>query len=307
MRRRWRGWWAGLALALAAAGCSGWRRPGSAVPGAPGPGLAGVLPAPGPAPAATLAGSGLGQRLQAYLQGRPGEWSVWVEDLGSGEVLALDADRYHAAASTLKLPLALWLMERWSRGELDLDERLPYTAADREEGTGILLHRAPGGRYPVRTLLGWALTHSDNVATRMLLRRYGREELLRYMRARGGRPEVRDGLTHVTAREMGLYLRVLWRGEQLAPAARDQLLSWLTRTVFPTRLQAGVPAAVPVAHKIGTLAGAVHDVGIVLHPLRPYSIALMSSGAPEGAAEETMARISALVWAQMAGTDPGRR
>lgn len=300
---RWQRWVVvGLVASAAVAGCSAFRRPGPA----PGAGQPGVMPPGQPrntgAPARppdALAGGRLAAELAAYLKGRPGQWSVWVEDLQSGAGLAVDASRHHAAGSTIKLPLALWLLEGWSRGEVDLDERLPYTAADREEGTGVLLHRAPGGRYPVRTLLQWAITHSDNVATKMLLRRYGREHLYAYMRSLGGQPEVRQDLTHVTPREMGLYLRRLWRGEQLSAPARDLLLQWLTRTVFPGRLRAGVPAPVPVAHKIGTLVGAVHDVGLVLHPARPYTLVVMSSGAPERGAEATIAGVSRLVWAHL--------
>ncbi len=261
----------------------------------PGVGQAGLVAAPAPVPV----GPELAATLSGYLQERPGTWSVWVEDLGSGAVVEINTEKHFPAASTVKLPLALMLMTGWSHGTVDLDERLTYTAADRAEGTGILLHRASGGRYSVRTLLRWALTHSDNVATNMLLRRYGRERLFAYMRDLGGQPETRAGLTHVTGREMGLYLRALWLGEGLTPPARAMLLDWLANTMFPTRLRAGVPRTVPVAHKIGTLVGAVHDVGIVMHPTRPYALAVLSADAPERAAEETIARLSHLTWTHL--------
>lgn len=248
------------------------------------------------APAPSLAAA-----LQDYLAQLPGTWGLYLLDLSDGETLALNADRYFPAASTVKLPLVMMVVEAWARGEADPDSLMVLTEADWQEGTGILIGSKAGDAYSLRTLAELAITHSDNTAAHMLLRRFGRQRLFAYMRSLGGAPQWREGLTWVTPREMGLYLQELYRGRRLPREARDLVLGWLTRTAFPIRLRAGVPAEVPVAHKIGTLPGAVHDVGIVLDPENPFILAVMSSGAPEKVAEAAIAAVAALAYNHMAG------
>jgi beta-lactamase class A len=66
---------------------------------------------------------------------------------------------------------------------------------------------------------------------------------------------------------MADLLAGIWRGTGLSPEARALLLETMRATKSGRRRIRGMlPSAIPVAHKTGTLAGAVNDVGIVTLP-----------------------------------------
>ncbi len=57
------------------------------------------------------------------------------------------------------------------------------------------------------------------------------------------------------------------RGAGLTPESRERLLDYMTRSRSgPRRLKGLLPRGTPVAHKTGTLAGAINDVGIITLP-----------------------------------------
>lgn len=66
---------------------------------------------------------------------------------------------------------------------------------------------------------------------------------------------------------MAELLRVWFLGGALAPGSREVLLNYMTRSRSgPRRMRGLLPPGTPVAHKTGTLAGAVNDVGLVTLP-----------------------------------------
>ena len=128
----------------------------------------------------------LQERLRAFLVARPGvAFGIYFKDLQSGAEFGIDADRPLPAASTVKVPLVLYLNRLVAEGRTDFAERVAYhPETDYATGAGILQYEARAGdTYSLRVLANLAITVSDNVATRMLLRRLGRDNL-----AAPGRP-----------------------------------------------------------------------------------------------------------------------
>lgn len=253
-----------------------------------------------PVPAVQARAVALRLALERQLATTGGTWGVYVEDLATGARVMINPDRHFAAASTLKVPLVMLLLEESRRGNLSLEEQLTQTPGDFEEGTGLLKSRPAGGRYSLGQLAEYSIRYSDNVATNMIRRRISREALYNYLRELGGHPEFRAGLTHLSPRELALCLRELYLGERLPPEERDRLLDWLQRTVFDHRIRAGIPPDVPVAHKIGTLPHYVHDAGLILAPDHPLVVVAMSQDVPEARADAAIADIARLSYAYLA-------
>lgn len=66
---------------------------------------------------------------------------------------------------------------------------------------------------------------------------------------------------------MAELLAAIWVGDALSPESRDRLLeTMLASKSGRRRIRGMLPSAIPVAHKTGTLAGAVNDVGIMSLP-----------------------------------------
>lgn len=114
--------------------------------------------------------------------GGNGEIGVHVRRLADGESVGYrDTERWYWA-SLVKVPVAVELLDRVSREEIDLDDTLTLETSDYVDGAGATNWAAPDSRIRLRTLLERMLIDSDNTATDMLMRRVGLEAVNRRAR-----------------------------------------------------------------------------------------------------------------------------
>jgi beta-lactamase class A len=248
--------------------------------------------------------------------GPGGRLGVAAIDIGSGRQLGFDANSRYAMASTFKLPLAASVLALVERGELSLDDELPFGPDDPLDNSPTVAANVARGRLPVRRLCAGIVEVSDNSAANILLRRTGGPgALTRFIRACGD-PVTRldryemelnsnlpgDPRDTTSPAAMACLVRKLVLGDVLAEENRNRLSLWLKKSVpGPDRLKAGL--AVPpwlVGHKTGTGAnGAVNDVAIAWRSGKPpVVIACYQSGGTAGlpvrvAAHAAVARLVA--------------
>ncbi len=223
-------------------------------------------------------------------------YGIYVVDLKSGVATGVNENTRFSAASTVKLPLAMFVLEQAHQGGVSLDEKITYTNDDYEDGTGVLQGTPPGTEFSTGDLVKLAITKSDNIAANMLLRRFGRDAVAAYTRTLGGDAILFDGDNLVTPKDMSFYLRRLMQVKYISRKTRDLLLDYLTHTEFNDRLPGGLPPRVRIAHKIGTLPGVVNDVGIVFAPQRTYIISVMSRDVSEDDATQMISAVSRTVY-----------
>lgn len=263
-------------------------------------------PAPpaAPVPAATPAQKQpdmqkLQKTLNQYLAAQDGTYGVFVIDLTTGQSLGINSDTVFPAASTFKLPMSLYILNLASQGKVDLNEQLAYQESDYEDGTGILQDSiSVGDTYPIKELIKLAITQSDNIATHMLLDRFGIQNVYDYMHQLGGQvTEYDDETIGTTPKEMARYMRSA-RGTKAVtdPALRQFLIDCLENTAFVDRTAAGVPEGVAVAHKIGTLPNVVNDVALVLAPDHPFIISAFSKDVNDDQAPQVITDVTRQVY-----------
>lgn len=242
----------------------------------------------------------LRRQLQSYLADQEGTYGVFILDLTTGSGIGVNSDKVFPAASTFKLPMSLFILDQVARGRTSLYEKIAYTPADYEDGTGTLQDWiAEGDELTVRELVELAITQSDNIATQMLLRRFGPENVYAYMRDQlGGKVAFFDDTTlGTTPREMAAYMRLFQSGETLNDAELQKfLLRALENTAFEDRTAAGVPDGVAVAHKIGTLPGVVNDVALVEVPGHPFIVSAFSLDVNEDVAPAVISELTRRVY-----------
>jgi len=242
----------------------------------------------------------LRRQLRTYLADQEGTYGVFILDLTTGNSVGVNSDKLFPAASTFKLPMSLYILDQVAKGKASLYERIAYTPADYEDGTGTLQDWIEEGHeLTVRELVELAITQSDNIAAQMLLRRFGAENVYAYMQEQlGGRVTYFDETTlGTTPREMAAYMRLFQSGGTLNDAELKQfLLSALENTAFEDRTAAGVPDGVAVAHKIGTLPGVVNDVALVEVPGHPFIISAFSLDVSEDVAPAVISELTRRVY-----------
>jgi beta-lactamase class A len=231
-------------------------------------------------------------------------WSVCIRDARSGRVLsAVDADRRHPTASIGKLLLLIEAARRFAGGELRRDEPLTRTAADAVRDSGLWQHLAVD-TLPAQDVALLVAAVSDNLATNVLLRAIGLDELDALARRLGltatrlldkvrdkrgpGDPEA---LSSGSAAELSGLVHGLWAGSVVSEAVSREVLSWLSVDVDLSMVAAAF-ALDPLAHfevdrgvllrnKTGTNRGVRADVGVVESAGGALAYAVLASWEPE--------------------------
>ncbi|WP_158269267.1 serine hydrolase [Saccharospirillum sp. MSK14-1] len=103
----------------------------------------------------------------------PGELGVYVKDLSSGEVVGLRDMEPWYLASTVKVAVAITLLEEVDAGRTSLNERIVLEPLDYVDGAGETNWQEPGTAVTLQYLFDQMLIHSDNTATDVLLRYLG--------------------------------------------------------------------------------------------------------------------------------------
>jgi N-acetylated-alpha-linked acidic dipeptidase len=115
----------------------------------------------------------------------PGEMSIYMKNLSSGEEIALDSDTVYETFSVIKLAIAAELMHQVEAGKFSLADRIELTAGNERLPSGVLYAMEPGLAPTIGDLLTLMIIISDNEATDALGDRVGRANVTAYMQSLG--------------------------------------------------------------------------------------------------------------------------
>ncbi|MGB9803933.1 serine hydrolase [Desulfofundulus sp.] len=218
-------------------------------------------------------------QLEAYLSQQPGVYGIYFKDLESGASFDINGDEPITAASTVKVPVVLYLNHLVAQGRLNWNDRVVYDSSqDYQGGAGILQFAArDGDSYSLRVLANLAITISDNIAYRMLVRYLGKENVAQFMRDLGGQTVFPNGENITTARDMGRYMEAVLEFSREYPALGERLLDDMANPIYHVGLPGKLPPEVRVAHKEGDVWGVANDVGIIFTE-HPYILVVLSKG-----------------------------
>ena len=229
----------------------------------------------------------LDRRLDAIVTPLDGVLGYAAVDLTSGEEIGrLDRQEF-PAASTIKLAVLYEVFKQADERKLDLDAATPLDRHHVAGGDGIL--RALG--TPVLSLRDHAvlmMALSDNTATNVVIEKVTMEAVSARMRSLGldtirlrrkmmdAAAAARGDENVASPQDLARLLRVLDSGERLHADTHRGLLTVL-EVGTSGWLRRGVPAAVQVLNKLGTLEGVRADAAIVRAQHRPYVIAVATT------------------------------
>ncbi|MCL2617560.1 MAG: class A beta-lactamase-related serine hydrolase [Defluviitaleaceae bacterium] len=205
--------------------------------------------------------------------------SVFYENFETGFVYTHNADRVFFGASAIKGPYALWVHLLAEAGYTDLGTIHTFTSADMWGGSGVIQRMPVGSTFTEAELIGLALSVSDNIAFRMLVRRiHGVPGFRDWVEEVGAEPGRVHTVTYsrLTAGDAGIFAREKHRyiesGGRYSEDFREHLLA--NRYAF-------VVSDHPVGSKSGWAQEAFHDIAIVYAP-SPYSLSILSAGTGGG-------------------------
>ena len=266
-----------------------------------------------------------------------GVLGVTAVHVPSGRRLSHRGGESFPMASSFKVAVALALVRRVERGELQLTDMVHLAPDDMRPGMGNgIAERWPRGADLALVDLAEAMIEqSDNTACDALLSRVGgpagvtavvREQGVSGLRVDRSELELgrdveaegagfsRDVRDQTTPDAMAKLLGRILAGEATGPASKDELLGWMHATqTGPARLLAGLPHGTTLMHKTGTYSNdagsnATNDVGIVALNDRSFLIVaayLRDSTAAPAVREATLAKVASVAMDAFVG--PTRR
>jgi beta-lactamase class A len=140
---------------------------------------------------ARLLGVSLGDDLRAIVASRAGTWTVYARHLGSGELVAIRADKMMPAQSSVKVCVLLTYTKKVRLGQDDPRRRVSLKSEDHTLGSGVLRYLAPGLTPTLDDLAWLMIVLSDNIATRALIRELGGSDVINAEMNSLGLPNLR--------------------------------------------------------------------------------------------------------------------
>jgi len=133
--------------------------------------LLGAVVAMAAAPATQASSAAVADKLELVSRGLAGTIGVAAREVGGGEVIAIKAQEIFPMASTYKVAIAMALLRKVDRGELQLEQLVEVKQDMMVAGDNVIQQNfvRPGIQLSVANLIDVMITNSDNTATDILL------------------------------------------------------------------------------------------------------------------------------------------
>ena len=219
----------------------------------------------------------------------PGHVSLYYKPLDGGCAMNYNENEPLIAASVIKIPVMVEAFRRFEDGTLSRDAVHVLTDEEKLPSCGALNRMHAGLHVTMRDMVDLMIVLSDNTATNILIDLLGIDNINATMRSLGlTRSTLRRKLfdaaghaagieNHVTAREMGMLLEMMYRGELISEAASAEMIEILKNQKLNGKMPFFLkPRGIVSAHKTGEDTGITHDVGIV-YARKPFVMCMLSN------------------------------
>lgn len=232
--------------------------------------------------------------VEQILEPLRGEYGVFYQNLISGDHFSINGKKKFQAASLNKLPAILTLYREAEAGKINLDTIYKLKKSDQRNGAGNLQYKPEGYEVTFRKMVELMCEQSDNTAFNIVSLTLGVDKIQSTINQLGMMDSsFSDWKT--TPEDIGLFFRKLYKEKVVNEKDREEILSYLTGTIYEDRIPAGLPKNIKVAHKIGTEIGVISDAGIVFAQ-EPFILVIMSQDANEIEAQKALPEITRKIY-----------
>jgi beta-lactamase class A len=219
-----------------------------------------------------------------------GHYGFMVIRLKNGVRYGVSNNEKFQGASLIKLPLMILMYRMSEEGNFDLDTKYILKDSDKIKGSGDLYTAKAGTTYTYRKLAEQMGKNSDRTAYKIMKDIIGETRLKNYISELGMKDtNIYSGET--TPDDLGLIFQRLWNGDLTNQADKDEILGFLTNTIYEKWITAGVPKTISVFHKFGQDIGVMADGGIIKTE-NPYILIIMGQGITSYDADNLFPRVS---------------
>lgn len=220
----------------------------------------------------------------ALSQVSEGHVGIIYTDLETNQTFSYQADRLFNPASVIKIPILIALYKEVEMNRISLSDRLTLEASDIQGGAGRIRYHQLGRQYTIKELARYMIVHSDNTATKMIIRHLTPPVLNQWFKRWGmnnTRLRTSNLLSKTSTNDMSpidvhsLLMKVV-RYDVLSPIHTAEVLSFLNQQKYKWGIPAQLPSRVHVYNKTGTLTAIRHDVGLVIDRQKAYILTVFT-------------------------------
>lgn len=240
---------------------------------------------------------------------------AFVIEPATGRYAGIDADESFAAASLIKVPVLVKLLDSIDRGHVSLDEQLELRPDLIGGGSGYLQWRPVNSKVSLKEAMEAMIVVSDNTATNLIIDRVGGIDACNRDFAFWGlrRTYVNDwlpdlpGTNKTSPGDLVSLLAMVDKGRLLTAESRERMLKIMQRTRIKTLLPPGLPAGATISHKTGDIGSLVGDCGIITAPDGKKFIAAVQVQRPHNdrRANEMIRQMSRVIYPAIVHGVPG--
>lgn len=214
-----------------------------------------------------------------------GEIGIYVKNLRTGKIVAINADTVFPTASIVKIPIMLGIVDKMEKGDLHYDSTHIYRDSLLYEGEDILGSFKDGEKIALKKIMMLMLTTSDNTASLWLQKLAGSGTRINQLldslgfantkvnSRTPGREEIRKtyGWGQTSPVEMGQILENIYRNKIFSAGACDRMMRCLGRNFWDENEGISmIPPYVEVFSKNGCVDASRNEAMIVNGPNNPY-------------------------------------
>jgi beta-lactamase class A len=254
-------------------------------------------------------------QLQNSVKGFHGQVGIYVKNLKTGKIAAINADTLFPTASMIKVSIQCGVMDKIEKGELAYNQKLIYRDSLLYPGEDILGSFKDKDTIEVSKVAMLMITMSDNTASTWLQKIVTGEYINNWLDRHGfkvmrvnsrvkGREAIRAkyGWGVTTPYEMCRLFTMIRNGEAVSPAASERMYRNLGRIYWDDKALSQIPPYVHAVSKQGAVDESKSETVLVNAPHGDYVFSIITNHdedqrwVPDNEADILIRKISALIW-----------
>ena len=217
------------------------------------------------------------------MEGFHGNAGVYIRNLKTNRIAAVNADSIFPTASMVKVPIMCGIFDKLDKGEIKFDQELIYRDSLKYDN-GIVGSFRDSTKIALPKVMHLMISQSDNTGSLWLQAMAGGGEMInQWLESNGfsnirvnsrtpGRKEfqAKYGWGQTSPREMAELVAMIRNGKAINPASSERMYRYLGMQFWDGEAISQVPPAVKVASKTGAVNQARSEVNVVHGPHGDY-------------------------------------
>ena len=259
----------------------------------------------------------LQSKLEETIKGFNGDIGIYVKNLRTGKIVAINADTVFPTASIVKVPILLGVMDKIEKGQLGYNQELSFRDSMAYSDFDVTANLKDTAKILLKKVMMLMLTTSDNTASLWLQSLAGTgsriNEILDSLGLKSTRVNSRTpgretnrtqyGWGQTTPFEMATIFEKIYRKELISPLACDRMMRCLGRNYWDENEAISViPPTIEVFSKNGCVNAVRSEALLVNAPHNPYILCVFTKNNKDiswnksNEAWSLERKISAMLW-----------